>query len=118
MLELADGIGAVSRLAETRAVARGDLVRADDDRAGKTGRHGLRLQYREAQGHGGGRLPGLGILGHLRRDAIERQAQPRQQFAPVVRGRCQYDCASLCHHFVLTSFFSDDIIRAPCRSCR
>jgi hypothetical protein len=118
MLELPDGIGAISRFSEAHAVAGRHLVRADDERAGEAGRNRPCFQHRKTQCGGPRGFAWLGVLDDLRRGARELEPQACQQLAAIVRGGCQYELAALCHHFVLTSFFSDDIIRAPCRMRR
>ena len=61
---------------------------------------GLRLREREARAGRAGCLAGARRLVDLGRVDVERQAQPRQQLAPVARGRGEDEAAArACRHF-------------------
>jgi hypothetical protein len=86
-------------------VAKGDLIRADDQRPVKAWRDGGRFRRRQAFSGLRGRFAGEGVFGNLRIRAVERQPEPRQQFAAVARGRSEDEAAGRKHDFVLTRLF-------------
>jgi hypothetical protein len=77
----------VAGLAEHLVAAHRHLVGADDDRPGAARQHGARLGPREPHHGLGGLLAGFDPLVDVGGLLLERQAEARQQGAPVRRAR-------------------------------
>ena len=76
-------------LVSTRSPQGCDLIAAEDERLGVLVRHGLRLRQGETlRTQGRGLIRSVG-LGDIRCDHIEGQREPREERAPVGRGRGQ-----------------------------